>query len=92
MTRFQTNSEGKEQVELGTTNTETKIFSVGVHVDANHADIAEITSDQMLEVDAIPQKNFHEGFAGIQLLAANAPRTTTGSPITKEGKFLATLQ
>ena len=54
MTRFQTNSEGKEQVELGTTNTETKIFSVGVHVDANHADIAEITSDQMLEVDAIP--------------------------------------
>ena len=87
----------------------------GVHVDANPASIAAITSDQMVElevkchkldssinvwfipdtgaeIDAIPYKNFHEGYPGVKLQHANAAHTATGAPIRNEGKLPATLE
>ena len=48
--------------------------------------------DTGAKIDAIPYKDFHEGYPGVKLQHANTPHTATGTPIRNEGKFPATLE
>ena len=47
-------------------------------------------TDTGAEIDAIPYKDFHEGFPGVKLQHANAPHTA--NTIMNDGKFPATLR